>query len=62
MFVRIVGEEGAPLCPIHAPPTPEKSMMLLEKLLDRMSMSEATFQFWYSLFRDYYLTISMLLI
>jgi hypothetical protein len=49
-------EEGPALCPSHSPPAPEKSMELLEKLLERMSMSEAAFRFWYELFRDGYLT------
>lgn len=54
----VVGEEGPAICPSHAPPSPEKSMELLEKLLERMSISDAAFRFWYELFRDSYLTVS----
>lgn len=54
----VIGEDGLPLCPSHSAPAIEKSITLLDKLLEKMSTSEATFQFWYTLFRDYYLSIS----
>eukprot|EP00026_Physarum_polycephalum_P000240 Phypoly_transcript_00240.p1 GENE.Phypoly_transcript_00240~~Phypoly_transcript_00240.p1 ORF type:complete len:1865 (+),score=291.42 Phypoly_transcript_00240:55-5649(+) len=50
-----IGDEGPTICTSHSPPSSEKSMELLEKLLERMSMSEAAFRFWYELFRDSYL-------
>lgn len=50
---------GDELCVSHSSPSSVKSMEMLEKLLERISKSEASFLFWYDLFRDAYLTVSL---